>query len=631
MNNQEFKCSSANLRLSFEVAAPLESVGEYYVGGIVLVGQRDIGMIVAIEAPTRARVLCAEGAMKDVAFTELEPITHADSKGKGKGSKGLIDAWTEDKKGKRLDIASYVSTPSSVDKGPPVKASVKYVHGNYVFMEAIDGRTGDDRFIVGLGRKVELLYKDDRKLPPRERTKNREQDKLQQQELALKDQKESLSGGTGMRDISELFGGITMASEISWSNQKQDFVRVQEGQGGRAGIPPMAENFKITKGIYKGLRCEFRQKVDAKFARVSLLTKPKIVVVPWENLQKDDQAKFKARRIDDGGNIQEIPVPTTPVAEIEAGTVEPKEKSGSESGAKTGPGSDLDDEPLAIAAAALPAGIEEKDLWDPTYLLQKDEIPNPDYEATPAKRPSDSDADGASQEGSNRSKKQRKSKIPSRTGMPDDSVSESGRSMQSMYRGVNDEDSSIPNTREPWLLEGCAVTFTDDSSKQAQGWIYRVFADTAHLVEKDTRVPETANAMQMENVMPRKGSEIVPVLCSKRGEQGLVFDGPKRTASGKIQGADGGVVYLRLEEDMLNIGLSGDVVEAKKDFVALFSKEWGRKVHAKDTPRPRATPITPSPRSPQSENGTAAALAGRGIKLPSPSSVSMKVKSPSSS
>lgn len=150
------------------------------------------------------------------------------------------------------------------------------------------------------------------------------------------------------------------------------------------------------------------------------------------------------------------------------------------------------------------------------------------------------------------------------------------------HRGIyEDATSERVRTREPWLIEGCGVTFEDDAARQAEGWIYKVYADTAHIVGKEVQLPSKAINVETDKVIPRKGDVIQPILCCKRGEQGLVFDGPKRCAMGRIQGVDEdfGLVFLRLEQDQAKLGKVGDVIQAKKAHVAYYNKGWGHLIH----------------------------------------------------
>mmetsp|Transcript_86247 Transcript_86247/g.279201 ORF Transcript_86247/g.279201 Transcript_86247/m.279201 type:complete len:1268 (-) Transcript_86247:78-3881(-) len=547
----EFNARIDHLRLTAQRPDPQDTVGEFSVEQLVrLEGrQNSRGMIVRLEAGARAIVLTTDGKKHDVSFGDLEPVALP--------PRGMYcnKVWTLDRRGTKIIPDALVKAPRTTTRAAPIKANVLYIHNNFCFLKAVEALTGERAYLVCPGSKCEFVF-------ARAKEKRRDQEVKE----PAKEAKEA-QGSTSY--------GVTMESETSWLKPWfKKMMGLKEERGTPNSIQSMGTSVRIHGGSYKGLRGEVRDYLGDK-VRVSLLAKPKLVVVSINNIAPDDYERPRAERFPETSVA-----PSTPVA----------------SPGSPGAAGFLEDE-----------GHEPVDDFWGTPRTPEPPLPpprpSPDTASGPAATAAAppkaaSDTDEASSRVVLPTRKRRASRIP-RDGAeagaegrsPRDGESPRVSQSPSTLFGHVPSHSSDREVRASWLIAGLGVRYTHES-QPCLGWILKVYADTVHVV------PDSAEVGDDTVMHPLKGHETRPWLCDARGEMALVFDGPRRGTKGKVIGFEKTCAYIRIENEnkgkhsLLFASASGsDLVRVERKDIARFSPAWEKAAEEKQK-RP-AVPVVP--------------------------------------
>lgn len=199
--------------------------------------------------------------------------------------------------------------------------------------------------------------------------------------------------------------------------------------------------------------------------------------------------------------------------------------------------------------------VTEDQEWDPHFLMRAkkteptpmdiDEVRPPDDEV-----PTATSEDGTHSEASSVRRQRRQPRlgqeVPSTptppaksptplTPMPDVAT-------MHIETGLFDNPTPGSEARVFWLIVGAGVTFTEDA-RRCKGFISKVYANEAHItmVEGLDELPK--------GVIRRPGPETSAWHCDKRGQQGMVFDGPHIGHKGKIIGFEGNFAWLLSESE----------------------------------------------------------------------------------
>lgn len=237
----EFSVKLDCLRLTTEKATPLDSIGEFRIGQLVHISghAENRSIIVRLEAGSRAIVLGADGRKLCVDFAELEPVPLPNRR------LYKLQTWCLDRKGQKITIDSVVKAPrSATTRSAPVKAKVIHIHSNTVFLEAMEGLTGEKAFLACPGDRCEYIWNLD--VPGKGSGKG---------SMALLPEKDVTEP-----EMKQLQYGITMASTISFLkpnwHKKLGIDKPISKSGGT--IIEKGSGVRITGGSYKGLRGEIR-------------------------------------------------------------------------------------------------------------------------------------------------------------------------------------------------------------------------------------------------------------------------------------------------------------------------------------------------------------------------------------
>jgi len=293
-------------------------------------------------------------------FDEMEPLeSYKDGKGSGRvGEK----AWTADRKGNRILVKDVVRAAKG--KGPNVLCEVIWIYGGLLFLRATEALAGENAYIVTPGHRAQFIDRDAMRA-------ERIADNIKKEAERVK----AIEGEKGAQDVSVFGTDIRKASDTSFV--KDWFKKLM-------GLPvdPKTTGLtrehkgvtvKITGGAYKGLRAEVRDVLGDQ-VRLSLLVKPKLVMVAMSNLARDDYTptgkKNWLKSRDEATNLRnnagEVynPQPNTPPASTVASSVA--------SSAPPSPGSDrpggADDRALAlIRETEKDDKADDADEWDPSF------------------------------------------------------------------------------------------------------------------------------------------------------------------------------------------------------------------------------------------------------------------------
>jgi len=564
--SSEFTARIDHLQLTAQKADPQDVIGEFAVGRLVrLEGrQNSRGLIVRLEAGTRALVLCTDGTKHDVSFGDMEPVALPERRTYQRS------VWTMDRKGKKILPGCIVKCPRTYGRTAPIKAEVLYIHNEFCFLKAVDGLVGERAYLVCPGTRCEFVF-------------NLNEQKLA--ESAAAQPKEA-----GKTETKEAYG-VVMASETNWLQPWfKKMMGIEEERGKAGSLKEMGTSVRIHGGAYKGLRGEVRDWLQDK-VRVSLLAKPKLVVVKISDIAPDDYERPRSERFPSLTMAPATPnaapgTPFTPASPSEAldgpeslpALEAPQDlKSFDEPVPGGEPRAEVATDGDATAAAAAPAAAAPA-------------------AAAPAVGHSDTD-EASSVQGQGPSKR-RKPRLPSAAG------SASKPAVEDSSRLVSQSPSALfgqperprsrmgADDRAPWLVAGVGVRYTRDSLP-CRGWIVKVYADMAHVVSSEAEVGDDSDIHAV------KGSETQPLECAKRGEMVYVFDGPRKGTRGKVIGVEKETVYLRIEHadkgkhTLLFASAAGsDMARVQKKDVAGFSKEWEQAAEERGK-RPPAAPPAP--------------------------------------
>eukprot|EP00928_Gymnodinium_smaydae_P012906 TRINITY_DN14713_c0_g2_i1.p1 TRINITY_DN14713_c0_g2~~TRINITY_DN14713_c0_g2_i1.p1 ORF type:complete len:1032 (-),score=172.26 TRINITY_DN14713_c0_g2_i1:131-2794(-) len=315
---KEFSVRVEHLRRSKERPTPQDTIGEFTVGQLVQVVGRDVGVIIRLEVGERAQVLMVDGQKMQAKFGQLEPVPLPSA------VQYQRQVWAPDRNNHPVRPGYIVKAPQTIKRAEPIKAEVKYIHGEAVFLEACEARVGERAYIVCSSRKCEFAYS------------------LQRAPRNKVEVEKPITAG-------QISYGVTMASETSWLRpyakrmlNMDDAEALNQGSGVR-----------IVGGSYKGLRGEVRAN-QGDFILVSLLCKPKLVSVPADCIRTDEfyEKRTKQQRWPNSMVAPQTPkylpdsAPSTPI---------------SSSGAPPSQSGDSDRLP------------NDDDAWNPTYLMEGSE------------------------------------------------------------------------------------------------------------------------------------------------------------------------------------------------------------------------------------------------------------------
>jgi len=557
--HNEFNVRIDHLRLTVQKPEPQDSHGEFRVKQLVrLEGrQNSRGLIVRIEASSRAIVLTTDGAKHDVSFGDLEPVALPNR------TQYKNAVWTLDRKGKKISPDCVVLCPRSLGRAAPVRADVLYIHNEFCFLMATEGLTGDKAFLVCPGKKCELVYNFDEK---------------QQKEGVV----EKMEAG-------KVSYGVVMASETAWL--KPWFQKMigldQDAKGLPKSLQVKGSSVRIYGGAYKGLRGEIREYLGSKVL-ISLLAKPKLVTVPVSFVAPDDEDTPREKRHPLAGQAPPTPM-MTPMS-----PASPLGLEGDETEAPNvwEPIEDKDvshDLPGTQKALDNAAADSVKTLFDGSAKKPKP------VEDTAAFY-SDSDAETAAGDTMPFSKR-RRSRIPQGTSAlfsdkvegTSSPVSQSPSALFGTLESARIRE--VAEVRVTWLRIGLGVKYFN-GDQLCKGWIIRVYADTALVV------PENEKVSADPERKPIKGSETEAWTCDKRGDMVFVFNGPKKGIKGKVIGFENDTVFIRADSNdkgkhtLLFASASGrDIVRVHKKDAAKYSPEWAQAKGLGET-APAPTPAT---------------------------------------
>eukprot|EP00927_Polykrikos_kofoidii_P038865 TRINITY_DN33309_c0_g1_i1.p1 TRINITY_DN33309_c0_g1~~TRINITY_DN33309_c0_g1_i1.p1 ORF type:complete len:1399 (-),score=245.73 TRINITY_DN33309_c0_g1_i1:350-4546(-) len=263
----EFKVRVEHLRRTVEKATPQDRVDEFFVSQLVRLEGQETGMLVRLEPNQRAWVLLKNGEKVIASFGELEPIAIPPRRVYNES------VWTVDRREQKLTPGCYVKAPRGATKSAPVKAEVIYVHGTQVFLQATEGLVGERAYMVCPGAKCEFMYKpvDDKGSGKGSKGKKKEEDY-------------SASHG-------KISYGIQMASETTWLTP----IAKKLLTGKEEDLYEKGTTVRIVGGGYRGLRGDIRA-VLGDSVRVSLMCKPKLVVVKVDDIRPDSYDAPKVTR-----------------------------------------------------------------------------------------------------------------------------------------------------------------------------------------------------------------------------------------------------------------------------------------------------------------------------------------------
>jgi transcription elongation factor SPT5 len=353
-------------RISVEMGQSDTQVGEFKIADIVKYGQ-DVCIIVKLHGK-KATLLDCHNETRVASCGELQPIAVSGLKGAGK-SRGIRHFWAQDRRGNRVTVGAHVlARHRSVPRG--VKAEVIWIYNHNLFLRAEDLLVGERAFMVVPSAHCEFCWTKEQDVDANIKQYKKEKEEM---ELALSQENADNPFGTN----------VQMASTLDWTKSwfKKLMGQTKPGRGASANMPyTEGECVRITKGSYKGLRAEVRDYVGEK-VRLSLLAKPKLVLVDLVYVTKDDynnrgekrwlQDKDpKVVRMSNAGEDY-ISAPMTPQAPDAPIIIPPS------------PGSDSDANILAIAAgtsekaqgssAELLANDQKE--WDPSFGMEPTSAP----------------------------------------------------------------------------------------------------------------------------------------------------------------------------------------------------------------------------------------------------------------
>ena len=581
---EDFKVYIDLLRKTTQKAETKDESGEYHVEQMVRVDGQSFGIIVRLEGNNRAWVLMANGEKRMSTLGELEPVTLPSRK------KYADMVFTIDRKGHKIRPGDIVKAPRSFLKTAPIKAEAIYMHGTQVFLKILDGIVGERAYMACNGAKCEYMY-DKPDLRPTLRPTKKDDEA----------EEPSVTQGT-------ISFGIQMASETSWIKPwARKHLGLEEKDTLADGAP-----VRITGGDYKGLRGEVRANLG-EFVRVSLLCKPKLVVIGKDNIRSDEYGTGKKKRIKEvaalaapktpevpmsipapkspegsttssrlneedcwdpdfllapPGAIGEAPVtpdallraPATPDALLSQAPQTPGSLIGQADGATAanipaaGPPAD------GAPAAATPTGVPPPGTptgMPPPATPQSVHAPaTPQSVHAPASLAAPPSPAGSAS--TSHSRKRRASRLPPTRSEP--------HSPSVVVAGL--EKVGATAVREAWLKVGVGVKFKH-RERACRGWIVKVYADTVQVVHSEADIGEDRGRI------PLKGSDTKPWPCSQRGDIAIVFDGPRRSNWGNVMGLEPGRVLIKAEtQSSTMLGFGKQVIRVDSKDTARYSREW---------------------------------------------------------
>lgn len=526
----DFKVRVNHVRLSLERPEMVDKLDEFSLGKLVRVGGNQVCLLTRIEARSRAWVLTSENIKRCVSFGELEPVVLP---GKSMYKRSV---WTEDRKGNRLVPECIVKAPRGVEKSDPIICTVLYINGRTCFLRANEQYVGERAYMVADGRKCEFVWKV---------ADEKEEARVKKQ--ALEDTKEV--GGTGLGTQ------IRMASQLSFVKETSASTEEFAESLNVLGAPVL-----IVGGSYKGLRGEARAFLGEQ-VRISLLAKNKLVLVPTRFVAPDHY-KTKSNLMKRSG----VPLPTTP--------------KGHDSSIRMAPTTPLPSFSLEDDALDTTKPPSEDDLWSADFLkapLDKAFF-NTEFVPEKALQNGEAEQEGAirSERGSSPSRvdsaatpqsgedaadggpRKKKEKRPSRLPAANVGATPSPTSHVASQMSVDEQFQSEPvdlaeEVRAPFMEEGVGVEY-QRGGQDCHGWILKIYSNIAH-------------------VCPGEGAErkivsidsklLTPWQTTGRGDEVLVFDGPRRGQFGKVVGVQSQDVYIALHEDSKG-GTQGKITSGKK-------------------------------------------------------------------
>mmetsp|Transcript_21739 Transcript_21739/g.48679 ORF Transcript_21739/g.48679 Transcript_21739/m.48679 type:complete len:1522 (+) Transcript_21739:74-4639(+) len=522
----EFTARIDDIRLSAQRTDCQEVVGEFSVGQLVAIdigGGVKRGVIVRLEANSRAVVLGTDGRKHILEPADFQPVL-LDRK-----YKRMV--WAHDRNKNPIKPGDVVRAPHSQTKAPPILAEVLFIHENYCFVRALEALSGERSYLVCQGGKCEFVWKQGRedRVNPKKEEENKEREQAAYEE-----------------SLGKMTYGITMASQIDWV---QGFMKKTLGisteRGEEGDITEFGTPVRIISGDYKGLRGEIRDFLGEE-AYVSLLCKPKLVKLKIGQIAPDVYAGKKAQLITtrpapapQTPREAGIPIPTTPVPE--AASAEDKEEEppnddncwdpnylASSTAGTSAPGTPSSRKSSRSAAklgTATPIGA-------PPSPIPSAAAPEPVAPAPAVPR-----------------KPKRQHRLPPAVPTPGDVTPPTYHDSMPPFE-YSQSPSASPNGRlegtaqKPWLIIGVGVMYTRDGSSR-KGWISKVYENEAHIVPEDPQ----------ESGIALKDYETRHWAVEKRGDEAIVFDGPRRGSKGKVQAIDKDSVYLRVETGTMPKGV----------------------------------------------------------------------------
>eukprot|EP00930_Biecheleria_cincta_P093180 TRINITY_DN8337_c0_g1_i1.p1 TRINITY_DN8337_c0_g1~~TRINITY_DN8337_c0_g1_i1.p1 ORF type:complete len:1569 (-),score=350.11 TRINITY_DN8337_c0_g1_i1:212-4381(-) len=578
----EFRVRVDDMRLTVEKPQPKDRVGEFRVGQLVCIAGQNFthAIIVRLEADSRAWVLAHDSKKLLVDFAEIEPVPTMI------GYKKKV--WSMDRKGHKVTPGCTVKAPRSlVARSAPIQAEVLFIYNSTLFVKATEVLTGERSFLACPADKCEFIYNrfDMPSRPP-------------------KDMKKTIQVQAPPEEIEtrQLKYGITTASKVSFL-QPGWFKQLglpTDPRPASSEIPPhhvkrhtisKGDGVRIIGGGYKGLRGEIRDLLGDT-VRISLLAKPKLIETSVNNVEKDDFVQTTKE--------QRWPecVPQTPRGEVGAAIL-PVSK----------------DEQLEQVVSAEQQVVQalqevgdmptEEQSWNPAWLASTG---LPSSNDTPLTAPMTPPILASVQPPSRSSaRKKREPRIPgtasadvtpqtlpatpqfapstplelggSQLSAQDEATSNRSFNVSRKEGGSISPINNLPKAGPPWLMKGLGVQYKQGSETKC-GWIVKVYANMAHVLPASERVASP---------LPFEDTEISPWPCTFRGDEVIVFDGPKRGVKGRVTGIQAdNTVFIRSEKRSSTASiLSGPMVRTTKKEVAKYCADpeaWVNAALAKAEP-----------------------------------------------
>lgn len=376
----EFEVPLDKLRLTAERSEAVYFMDDFKLGDLVaLPGRMDArGVLTRIESTGSgvgiAEVLLPSSERIRVKLSEVAAL---------KKRTGKAEAlFAIDRLGTKLRPGCIVKAPRSQQLAAPIRCEILYIHGDTVFLEALENLSGERKYLACNSRRTEFIY-DGREVMlmgkgrGRGRGRGRGGDGKTPEKEGGAPEPQYSPHGTLLTEAQGVLGsGIQMASETKFLSEEQKQMMM--------GIDPhrtkLVDNgypVRIVAGSYKGLRAVVRADLGEK-VRLLLMCKAKLVEVPLSYVKVDDYANNPARtkrRQKDG-----TAVPGTPI-------LKDFHKDFDFNSAPPAPA-------LGAAEAPEDAPLTEENSWDPNFLAPKEKKVDDKDEAEPQKDTASQNADG---------------------------------------------------------------------------------------------------------------------------------------------------------------------------------------------------------------------------------------------